>query len=221
MSELPASMKIYVEKSSTGNLPASRISFANVIKSLLVDLIKRRSRSMAGRSSNEPRDIEVTHGKLSRNLLISETESWSSKMILFQSMQVDFKWCIWTLAEIDPLRPRVPALEKSITIPKLIELSQFGSTFQTEFAILDLLFNSYNASGARLESEIFDAGVSTKELKTTDKQYKRTTRIHNSSPNRTRARRKRSRRTFSPESELDNSPYIRKTTRYLILLDLS
>ena len=149
---------------------------------------------MAGRSSNEPRDIEVTHGKLARNLLISETESWSSKMILFQSMQVDFKWCIWTLAEIDPLWPRVPALEKSITIPKLIELSQFGSTFQTEFAILDLLFNSYNASGARLESEIFDAGVSTKELKTTDKEYTRTTRIHNSSPNRTRARRKRSRR---------------------------
>ena len=44
MSEPPASVKIYVEKES--NL--SRISFANVIKSLLVDLINKRSRWMAG-----------------------------------------------------------------------------------------------------------------------------------------------------------------------------
>ena len=45
----PASIKIYVEKGS--NL--SQISFAKVIKSLLVDLINRRSRWMVDRCPNE------------------------------------------------------------------------------------------------------------------------------------------------------------------------
>ena len=45
MSSTPASVKIYVEKGS--NL--CRISSANVIKSLLVDLINKDSRGMGGR----------------------------------------------------------------------------------------------------------------------------------------------------------------------------
>ena len=50
-SKLPASesVKIYVEEES--NL--SRTSFANVFKSLLVDLINRGSRWMAGKHPNE------------------------------------------------------------------------------------------------------------------------------------------------------------------------
>ena len=57
-SEFPASVKIYVDKGS--NL--GRISIANVIKSLLVDLINRGSRWMVGKP-DEFQDIEVTHGK--------------------------------------------------------------------------------------------------------------------------------------------------------------
>ena len=79
MSNCPASVKIYVEEGS--NL--SRISFANVIKSLLVDLINRMSRWMAGKVrlswlSHNSRDTDVIHGKsqiIARIPLTSESES--------------------------------------------------------------------------------------------------------------------------------------------------
>ena len=59
VSNQPASVKIYVEEGS--NL--GRISFANVIKSSSVDLIKRGPPWMAGRANGKPKDIEVNHGK--------------------------------------------------------------------------------------------------------------------------------------------------------------
>ena len=57
MSEPSTSVKKIVETES--NL--GPISFANVIKSLLVDLINKRSRCMSGRP-NDSEYIEVNHG---------------------------------------------------------------------------------------------------------------------------------------------------------------
>ena len=43
-------------------------------------------------------------------------------------MRVDFS--CYTLLEIEPLRPIVPAIEQSKIIPKFIELSRIRSTFK-------------------------------------------------------------------------------------------
>ena len=67
-SKNPTSEKIYVEERS--NL----ISFANVFKSLLVVLINRRSRWMAGIATDQSGDIEVTHGKSHRNRLTTKSD---------------------------------------------------------------------------------------------------------------------------------------------------
>ena len=63
-----ASEKIYVEEGS--NL----ISFANVFKSLLVDLINKGSRRMEGIAKDGSGVIEVTNGKSHRNRLKSKSE---------------------------------------------------------------------------------------------------------------------------------------------------
>ena len=66
--EIPASEKIYVEGGS--NL----ISFANLFKSFLVDLMNRRSRWTAGMDTDQSGVVEVTHGKSHRNWLTSKSK---------------------------------------------------------------------------------------------------------------------------------------------------
>jgi len=66
-------MKIYVESGS--NL--GRISFANANKSLLVDLLYRRSRWMADRADESRDIIEVTHHK--SQIAAWNWLRWSSK----------------------------------------------------------------------------------------------------------------------------------------------
>ena len=84
--EIPASVKIYVEDGS--NL----IPFMNVFKSLLVDLINRRSRRTADIDTGWSEDIEITHGKSHRNRLTSKS-GYIEKKEMWMMFLFPFRAC--------------------------------------------------------------------------------------------------------------------------------
>jgi hypothetical protein len=110
MSKSSHCVKIYVEKWPS----LCRISFANVIKS---DAINKKSQCMlVGR----PNDIEVT------NCILKPIDI-SCLLQMMWSMLLEHA----SRFQVEPLnRERVPAFEKRIIIPKLIEPSHTRSTFR-------------------------------------------------------------------------------------------